>query len=458
MDPSVIYDFKPAADARRVLLVHPPVFDTRFPWIDFQQPVALLQLSTMLRRSGCDIRLLDALANKHAERITRRRVAIFTRGTVRVNQWRWGIAGNLLAGLLEDYKREGWYPKDIYVQAGPPHQWQGSAEVAHLVRLVFPDAHVILFGLYPTLATEHACANSGADSLAIGEVQGLAGLPLDLSPYSILPRCSHLAIDTPERPISDLLTEVRTLAAPQDRKRRIRHIVFADPDVLGRFPEHARAVLQLAVDEQLGITFHDFGGVSPAVFANDGNLARLLLEAGLKQLIFANDCELARTHEACEQLLEDYRTAVTHCVVAGYQHRSGALVAAVCLGRPQERLTEVAAFLTELAHIAGSVIVRPYQPVPGECPGVPLEEQNGKLFPFAKPDQFREYLDLLGLAALLNSKWRSQTFDFLGESTVAQLVRKSLITESWKPPQGLDDRPVTVGWFGKDGRWVRPHK
>lgn len=70
--------------------------------------------------------------------------------------------------------------------------------------------------------------------------------------------------------------------------------------------------------------------------------------------------------------------------------RTDALIASVCIGRPQYDLKEVAALMTELAHIAGSAIVLPYQPLPSECPPeLPLEEQNGKIFPSAEEQEYQ---------------------------------------------------------------------
>ena len=104
-------------------------------------------------------------------------------------------------------------------------------------------------------------------------------------------------------------------------------------------------------------------------------------------------------------------------------------------------------------------MIIPYQPTPAECsPTLPLEMQNGKLFPFAEENQlsFRGYQDILGLAAVLNAKYRSQTFDFLGDGLISRLVRESLVTGSWNPTEIIGhDRPVTVGWFNKEGKWVR---
>src|SRR5439155_16726962 len=87
---TVVQDYKPDMSPKRVLLFNPPVYDTRFPWSHWQQPVTLLQLATLLRRNACDVRLIDALYRKPNEKLTRRRMSVLTRGDISINYWRFG--------------------------------------------------------------------------------------------------------------------------------------------------------------------------------------------------------------------------------------------------------------------------------------------------------------------------------------------------------------------------------
>jgi hypothetical protein len=102
-------------------------------------------------------------------------------------------------------------------------------------------------------------------------------------------------------------------------------------------------------------------------------------------------------------------------------------------------LDERARFLTLTSHALGSVIVWPYQPSLAECPGIDLEDINGKLFPLRQRNgaTYRDYLNVLGLATVLNAKYREYTFDFLGGSLMERLFRDSLVREAWSPEENV---------------------
>ncbi len=295
----------------------------------------------------------------------------------------------------------------------------------------------------------------------LGRIEGIAGLPLDLSLYPTRPLFTYLSIGTDKRPSSDLVDEFLAKANSTNEQERIRQFAFVDHSVVSRFPEHFRAVLQAAIDRKIKVSFYALGNLYPRDLVDDPELATLLFRAGFKQLVFADDRDLSLTEEAREEHIDRYRYAIERCIDAGYRWRTEALVGSACIGRPGEQLEDIAAFMTKLAHAAGSLIVVPYQPSPKECAiNIPLELQNGKLFPFAEYNgaSYRAYQDLLGLAAVLNAKYRSRTFDFLGDGLIPRLVRSSLVSKNWDPrnaPDIQNERPVTVGWFNKEGKWVR---
>lgn len=460
---TTLQSYQPEVASRRVLLFNPPVYDTRFPWINWQQPVALLQLGTLLRLYECEVRLIDALRVESDEKITRRRVDKLTRGDISINYWRYGHLQSKLISWLKDLKQQGWEPNDVYIQGFTTIWWEGAAEATKLIRQIFPQARIILFGAYPSLAIEHALENSNADILA-SSIEGIAGLPLNLSLYESRLSFTYLAVGTDKRSSNDIVEELIRRTNPTNQQERIGRFAFADHDIIRKYPQQFRAVLKTIIEQKLKARFYALGNIYPQDLVENPDLASLLFQAGFKQLVFADDRDLPPTQETREQWLVNYRQAIAYCIQAGYKWRTEDLVGSVCIGRPGENLTKTAEFMTEVAHEAGSLIVIPYQPKPEEMeqiqPGTPLEYQNGKLFPFAEHNGvgFRDYQDLLGLAAILNAKYRSHTFDFLGDSLISRLVQASLVSESWDPhktPGMQNERPVIIGWFNKEGKWVR---
>jgi hypothetical protein len=457
----VVQGYTPETTPRRVLLFNPPVYDTRFPWSHWQQPVTLLQLATLLRSNECEVRLIDALYRKPEEKLKRRRKDVFKRGEVSINYWRFGQLPSELDAQLSTWIKEGWQPDEIYVEGFTTFWWRGVNEAISLVRDRFPFARIILCGAYPSLATEHAAIHSGADIIAVGALEVLTGLSLDLSLYHTHPRFTYISIGTDRRSSDELAEEFLAKANPKNEKERISQFAFADHDIVSRFPEQFRALLQTIIDQKIKVKLYALGNLRPQDLVNNPELAELLFRAGFKQLVFADDRDQPLTEESREIQLDLYFKAIELCTNAGYRWRTESLVGSACIGRPGEQLEEIAAFLTRVAHVAGSLIVVPYQPSPEECESdLPLEYQNGKLFPCAEYNglSYRNYQDLLGLAAVFNAKNRSRTFDFLGDGLISRLVRSSIVSKSWDPRNStgmVKERPVTVGWFNKEGKWVR---
>jgi len=123
----IIDNYVPETHHRRILLCNPPIYDTRFPWARFQQPVALLQLSTLLRQNGCDVRLLDALALDGNTLHRRRRMRVVTRESVSLNWWRFGRLPTDLRGHLIAFEREKWQPDEVYIAGFTTFWWEGVA-------------------------------------------------------------------------------------------------------------------------------------------------------------------------------------------------------------------------------------------------------------------------------------------------------------------------------------------
>lgn len=455
----VLGPYVPENSHRRVLLFNPAVYDTRFPWSQWQQPLTLLRLATLLRGNGCDVRLVDALDHNPAESLRRQRIRSIPRGNVAINYWRHGTSEAELTERLQSFINEKWLPEAVYIEGGTTYWWEGVQEAAKLVRRQFPKSVIVVCGAYAQYAVGHAITHVDADVVATHSIHGLDGKHVDLALYSTRPTFSYISIA--DRKTDDILHEIQDKSSFADRAGRVTRFAFADHDAAGRFPDQFRAVLFGVLSKHLKISLYALGNMHPRTLIAHPDLASLMKRAGFKQIVFSDDRDILINQDNRNTWTEICRAAVTICKEAGFRVRTEAVAATVSVGRPNEQIEEVTAHVARLAHAAGSLIPVPYQPLPEECPtGTPLELQNGKVFPFAEQNgaTYREYQDVLGLAALLNAKYRSSTFDFLGEGLISKLLRESLTTGRWNPqnvPGGLQERPITVGWFNKEGKWVR---
>src|SRR5206468_866355 len=105
----------PSCLPERILLLHPPVYDSRFSWSQWQRPNSLLKLGSYLIEQGADVRLIDTTYDPSSARLRRERVAIVDMDGVKVNRWRYGLQRSSLLGALKTFAKEGWNPELVVV-------------------------------------------------------------------------------------------------------------------------------------------------------------------------------------------------------------------------------------------------------------------------------------------------------------------------------------------------------
>jgi hypothetical protein len=138
---------------------------------------------------------------------------------------------------------------------------------------------------------------------------------------------------------------------------------------------------------------------------------------------------------------------------AHFPQREGNVTAMLLVGTPYENIEATTERLIRLSSIVGAVNLVQYQYSRSTTDGeiinsiwqqngtnYELQELNCKFYPVARSTQvpFEHYVELTRLATLLNSKYRSKTFDFLGNGLIGQAIRDSLRTESWNPFRQAD--------------------
>ncbi|GEM_PF-2552412 len=418
-------------DADNVLLLNPPVLDTRMHWARFHQPTLLLRIATHFRTRGRDVRLIDALDHPIDDRLKRTRVASLDLDGTRINKWRFGREGTALVRDLRGLAAARWSPDAIFVACEEVFWWEGAAEMIATARECFPGVTIILTGGYAERAPQHATDIAAADIALSDPCPEVSVLPIDLSLYPRHPRIAAVTLGAGTRSAAEIVDEMVAHRATHG----IRSFTFPEYRVASRLPSLFRAVLERIIACDLRCTLFSLGSIAASDLIADSELATLMRRAGHAQVYFADDRDEPIDDYMTGAFLEATRLAIEGCHQAGFPARTDALMATVCLGRAGEDLAARARLATSVAHHAGSVVFWPYQPSLPECPNVPLEDQNGKLFPLRTRNEatYRTYLELLGLTTVLNAKYRTHTFDFMGDALISRMFRDSVQRRAWEP-------------------------
>jgi len=424
-----------ARNVSRALLIHPPIYDIRIPWVRFVQPIRLLRLSTYFRSLGTDVQFIDAVAlgdDKPLRKVLARTLKVDDHS---VNVWRFGMSPAALEKALRALKRDQWQPDVIYVECATTFWWEGAKEVIATAKTTFPESRICLIGAYAELAQEHARSQTQADAVGTLDWSELARLTPNLSHYRTKPDCIYMSLDHGKRPAAEVVDEMRRLRTDYN----VQSFAFLDHAITTDDRDSYCAVLEHIIAEGIRVRLSALGTIPVRDFANNPELATLMKQAGYAQICFADDRGAPIGADADKMLIENAARAAGVCERAGFRIRTDAVTGSLCLGRPGESLEARGQTATKLAHYLGSLIFWPYQPSPTELPKIPLEDQNGKLFPFRNRDRssFTDYLSILGLASVLNAKYRTETFDFMGNGLISRLFRESIGRKAWDPPEEI---------------------
>ncbi|MBI2942557.1 MAG: cobalamin B12-binding domain-containing protein [Chloroflexi bacterium] len=445
-----------APGSQRLLLVNAPAVDVRLPWARWQQPTGLLQIGSALRARGCDVRLIDCLQIPPSGRLARERVGRLSVEGRCLDLWRFGLSPARAAAQMRSWRRDGWHPEQIFVSCAVSTWWQGARDlIARLKDSEFAGIPITLGGAFPTFYPEHARTYTAADIVVAGDVaDALVALP-DLTLYrpGRLPRFAGVRLFAPGGLLPDMpARRARSAEEVADQVAQlvglgVTTLAFVDAWLGPDDREALAAALEHIASRSFPrVRFVATGNLSPRLI--DDELAVLLRRAGFRQVYLHDD--VRHTSDGVQHLTsrEEYARCADALHQAGFQRRTDEIGAGVLVGIPGEDLSAMTARLARLASAVGSVNLVPYQYTPATPEGQTyarlLAQRNGHLdpttlnahlYPLARlaGASLEDYLELARLAALLNSKYHSQTFDFLGNSLTARLVRASLGEGLWNP-------------------------
>ena len=450
---------------RRALLINPPVYDSQY-WSRWSQPAGLLRLATLLGRKGYGLDLIDAMEADGAGRVPRhrRRVAGDVQSVVRDELVRaiyhygtsWADIERRMRALPEA-------PDEIWVTSIMTYWWESTRDMVSLARRVFPRATVLVGGIYPTLAPEHARDRLGAHVVFKGELTEASDLPTDLSLYETPPTYAILATTrgcpwdchysaarelnggsnkVRGREIEDVLDEIEY----KMRTFGIRRFGFYEDNSLV-LRGHLQRILEALIERRHKLTLYAPEGFETRMLTED--LLRTMKVAGFEKvhlpfetLRWETNVGWNRRHASTAS----FDAALDASIRAGFRVRTEEINAFVLFGLPDEKLEDAIDSLLYVHDKVGSIIPMLFTPVPGTQiyrehadylhreRGWDLQDLNGKFLPFLEYNRRRypdlraaDYLQLESLMSVLNNgKFLSRAVDLCDDSPASQGFRQVL--------------------------------
>jgi hypothetical protein len=416
IDPMQVNHPKPK---HRALVIVPPINLPALSVMDFtfdyvaNFPLASLKLASFYRTRGYDVEFLDCMniysepppskALFHPSRIQRMaRAGNYEqegqlRPIYRIGMMKDQIYANLLK-LPEDVDT-------ILISSIFTYSWQTTWEVIELCRDRYPQARVILGGIYPTLCYEHAM-QSGATEIVRGHVPEIANQWIDLDIWKRTNvhamslktsigcnnRCSYCAVRMLEGKAtvfeySDILSQLDTYI-----EHGLTDLHFWDSDILFK-KGHFEAILDHLIDSEHHISLSVPSGFS--LLRYDAEIANKMRQAGFKDIIVP--LETTRSDKLQEfhrkHLSEKFSQAVAYSKEAGFEPDQ--VHAVIMMGYPGQNTEDVLDDLAAIIREGILISLRVYTPIPGTedyssyrnlFEDRTIEDLDSFLFPLASPD------------------------------------------------------------------------
>jgi radical SAM superfamily enzyme YgiQ (UPF0313 family) len=389
----------------KALLIYPPVYD--FALYDlFLKPYALYRLGAWLRRSGYQVRMVNALDYTDAASIALLgRPKREPRGTGKF--FRQVVpTPSVIAGMRRSFARYGIVreslerriaegrPDVVLVSAGMTYWYPGVIEAVGMVRKLFPGPPVILGGIYPTLCPQHARAHSGADLVISGpafpklkEFLKSRSLPA-ASPRSqeqllLLPEgnwqagvlrlnrgcpmtCAYCASKVLEPQFipgdPDLLFET---VRETHRRYATRSFAFYDDALLCNKEQGLLPFLERICLSDLSLSFY----LPNAVHLRhlDRRCAELMKRAGFREVRIGLESSCPEFHETLDSKLSTPMLAAgMRCLLeAGFSPQS--ITAYLLAGLPGQQAEEVERSIRHTARFGIRIRIAEYSPTPGSA-------------------------------------------------------------------------------------------
>ncbi len=384
----------------RLLLINPWIYD--FAAYDFfARPLGLLYLAGWLRDRGAAVHYLDCLDVPHSRpgpwgtgRYPKEIVPTpAPLQDIPRRFGRYGISRADFRARLDRLPR----PDAVLVTSLMTYWYPGVVAAIRLVREHFPQAPVILGGIYATLCPEHARMVSGADLVLpgpwetglppvlaeLGMSQFSAAVPPDLDalPYPALDLLRHLhyiPILTSRGCPLDCDYCASRLLQPDYRRRRpyavaaelahwrerlgLKEVAFYDDALLLGFQGHLLVLLEELARRRLSFRFHTPNGLQARLITPE--VAGRLKRAGFATLRLGVETAAPGAPRQDRKLgAGELEAALAHLRQAGFA--SGEIGVYLLTGLPGQDEGEVAASIRRVKRLGATPVLAYYSPIPG---------------------------------------------------------------------------------------------
>lgn len=415
----------------RVLLINPPVVETRYSWIRWNQPLDLLKIGSYLKSNvGCDVHLLDYMQPDEEGDVPQEWLPKASRyvvvGDEKYSMRRYGRSHGFLKEWLAARRAlsQDNLPTQVWITSLCSYWFESIAETCRIVRQELPEAKIVLTGQYARLMPKHAAENCVCD-LVISKAIDLTDQPAAIDLYKKPPLFIAVQLES-KSAIDDIKAAV---------KRQIYQVAFFAEDVCQGDGEPLIEIIRKTEKLHRHLRYHIICGLQPerftpklaALFAERKPLARFHFEQASD-----GDGLNIEAYERTRRYLEEAKLRLPDERLGGF----------VWIGRSGDDLERIIRdTLTVLNHFGG-VILKPFTPTPGESQqieyadylaGIKPHRWSPHFFPFSDLNGITrtEYHDLYRMAAFLNEKIHNHAFDFLNGTLGARMLQNSLSREVW---------------------------
>jgi hypothetical protein len=471
---------------KTALLIAPLVYDTQY-WSQWSQPYGLLRIAALLKKYQYRrLELFDFMEVHDGERIHQHRInpgeayaetdeptrpvqphRITKPGdpnTLELFRYHFGKTWSDFDRWLDDKGFDPAHPPDeIWISAVMTYWWEPVRDlIARLRRRFGHKPTILLGGIYPTLAPEHAARYCQPDIVVAGEVEEANDLWTDLSLYEKPPSyaiitpsrgCPYDCAYCAQRTINDGRVRVhfRTVddiwAEMLDKYEHfgIRDFAFYADFLLWDFEKNFIPLLErIAASKSPYFRIYAPEGLDVRYLAKSQRLVDLLKAAHLQKVYLpceSIDDEYVKTLNRKHVKLEHFVQAARMCQAAGFQLRNMDVNAFLLYGLPRETVDRVVKSILFVSEIVGSIIPMLFTPVPSTAifqQHLPyfrahgwdqdIHMLNGKLFPFLEMNEgsVSDYIDMQRLMFTLNAHYRNSSFQVFGDTRVSQIFRQNL--------------------------------